>query len=131
MDILSVFGIRGRSKEVHHLNDALRDVGLHSARVPDSVKLAAVKLLKEAEGGKLTDPAKSCAEAAPLLAYCMLGIDDFTSANGETLREAAECRLRLAIDYGESLDARLAMLTLIAGTIHPGVVEAFDLELAP
>ena len=61
----------------------------------------------------------------------MLGIDDFTSANGETLREAAECRLRLAIDYGESLDARLAMLTLIAGTIHPGVVEAFDLELAP
>ena len=50
MDILSVFGIRGRSKEVHHLNDALRDVGLHSARVPDSVKLAAVKLLKEAEG---------------------------------------------------------------------------------
>ena len=57
MDILSVFGIRGRSKEVHHLNDALRDVGLHSACVPDSVKLAAVKLLKEAEGGKLSNPA--------------------------------------------------------------------------
>ena len=131
MDILSVFGIRGRSKEVHHLNDALRDVGLHGASVPESVKLAAVNLLKEAEGENLLDPAKSCAEAAPLLAYCILGSDDFTSANGDSLREAAERRLRLAIDHGESLDARLALLTLIAGTIHPAVVESFDLELAP
>ena len=42
---------------------------------------------------------------------------------------AAEARLRHAIDSGESLDARVAMLTLLANVVEPGVVERFDLAV--
>ncbi len=129
MDILSVFGIRGRPKEVHQLEDALSARGLHPKRVPDSVKLAAVKLMKEADGGAMADAEASCARAASLLVYCMLGSDDYTTANGTGETAAAEARLRHAIESGESHDARLAMLTLLARVIHPDVVEKFDLEL--
>ncbi len=129
MDIFGVFGIRGRAKEVHHLDDAFQALGLHPARVPDSVKLAAVKLLKEAEGGKMLDAVKSCMDAALLLAYCMLGSDSFMEANGRAKTDAAKFRLRLSIRNGESLDAKLAMLTLFADTIHPAVVQEFDLEV--
>ena len=129
MDILGVFGIRGRTKEVHHLDDAFQALGLHPARVPDSVKLAAVKLLKEAEGGKLRDAVKSCMDAALLLAYCMLGSDSFMEANGGAKTDAAKYRLRLSTRDGTCLDAKLAMLTLFADTIHPAVVQEFDLEV--
>jgi len=129
MDILSVFGIRGRPKELHQLEDALSALGLHPERVPDSVKLAAVKLMKEADGGTMEDVEASCARAAPLLGYCMLGSDDYTRANGTGETAAAEARLCHAIEGGESLDARLAMLTLFARVIHPDVVERFELKL--
>ena len=129
MDILSVFGIRGRPKEVHPLEDALSALGLHPKRVPDSVKLAAVKLMKEAEGGAMANTEASCALAAPLLAYCMLGSDGYKTANGTGETAAAEARLRHAIETGKSLDARLAMLTLLARVINPDVVERFELEL--
>ena len=129
MDIFGVFGIRGRAKEVHHLDDAFQALGLHPARVPDSVKLAAVKLLKEAEGGKLRDAVKSCMDAALLLAYCMLGSDSFMEANGGAKTDAAKYRLRLSTRDGTCLDAKLAMLTLFADTIHPAGVQEFDLEV--
>jgi len=129
MDILSVFGIRGRPKEVHQLEDALSALGLHPKRVPDSVKLAAVKLMKEAEGGAMADAEASCARAAPLLAYCMIGGDDYTTANGTGETAAAEARLRHAIESGESLDARLAMLTLLAQATHPEIIDRFDLRV--
>ncbi len=35
MDILNIFGIRGRAKEVYRLDDAMRLVGLHPQGVPD------------------------------------------------------------------------------------------------
>ena len=72
MDILSVFGIRGRPKEVHRLSDALRNAGIHPALVPDSVKIAVIKLLRENDGGKISDIDTSCEKAAPMVAYCML-----------------------------------------------------------
>jgi hypothetical protein len=64
-----------------------------------------------------------------LLGYCMLGSDDYTRANGTGETAAAEARLCHAIEGGESLDARLAMLTLFARVIHPDVVERFELKL--
>ena len=129
MDILSVFGIRGRSKEVHHLNDALRAVGLHPQLAPDSIKIATVKLLKEAEGGSMSDVPASCARAAPMLAYCMLGAEEFEAANGTASMEVVEGRLNHAIDQGESIDARLAMLTLLANVTHPAIIERYGLSL--
>ena len=129
MDILSVFGIRGRPKEVHRLSDALRDAGIHPALVPDSVKIAVIKLLRENDGGKIADIDTSCEEAAPMVAYCMLGRDDYADVNDVAAADEVENRLRLAIDSGESLDAQLAMLTLLARVTHPDVVDTFDLEI--
>lgn len=129
MDILSVFGIRGRSKEVHRLNDALRALGLPPKLVPDSVKLTTIKLLKEAGGGTPADIDAGCERVAPMLAYCVLGREEFTATNGAVATSAIEARLRHAIESGESLDAQLAMLTLLAQVIRPEVVERFDLQM--
>lgn len=129
MDFLSVFGIRGRSKEVHRLDDAMRAVGLVPKLVPDSVKLTVLKLLKEAEGGDLADVDASCARAAPMLAYCVLGSEEFSEANGPDATSAIEARLHHAIEIGESLDARFAMLTLLAKITQPEVIARFDLRL--
>lgn len=129
MDILSVFGIRGRPKEVHRLSDALRDAGIHPASVPDSVKIAVIKLLRENDGGKIADIDTSCEKAAPMVAYCMLGRNEYADVNDVAAADEVENRLRLAIDSGESLDAQLAMLTLLARVTHPDVVDTFDLEI--
>ena len=129
MDILSVFGIRGRAKEVHRLDDAMRAVGLAPNRVPESVKLTVLNLLKDAEGGVLADVDASCARAAPMLAYCVLGSEEFSNANGPDATSAIEARLHHAIESGESLDARFAMLTLLARVTRPEVIERFDLRL--
>lgn len=129
MDILGIFGIRGRPKEVHRLDDAMRAVGVTPKRVPDSVKLTVLRLLKDAEGGAMADVDASCARAAPMLAYCVLGREDFRDANGPEAASAIEARLHHAIESGESLDARLAMLTLVAGVTEPEVIERFGLRL--
>lgn len=129
MDILSVFGIRGRPKEVHRLSDALRDAGIRPALVPDSVKIAVIKLLRENDGGKIADIDTSCEKAAPMVAYCMLGRDEYAEVNDVAAADEVENRLRLAIDSGESLDAQLAMLTLLARVTHPDVVDTFDLKI--
>ena len=129
MDILSVFGIRGRAKEVYRLDGALRSVGLEPKGVPNSVKLTTLRLLKDAEGGTIADIDASCERAAPMLAYCVLGREDFDKANGPEATSAVEARLHHAIDNGESLDARIAMLTLLAKVAEPGVVERFDLDV--
>ncbi len=129
MDILSVFGIRGRAKEVYRLDGAMRAFGLEPKGVPDSVKLTVLRLLKDAEGGAIADIDVSCERVAPVLAYCVLGRDDFDEVNGSEATAAAEARLRHAIDSGESLDARVAMLTLLANVVEPGVVERFDLAV--
>jgi hypothetical protein len=129
MDFLSVFGIRGRSKEVHRLDDAMRAVALPPKLVPDSVKLTVLNLLKDAEGGVLADVDASCARAAPMLAYCVLGSEEFSEANGPDATLAIEARLHHAIEIGESLDARFAMLTLLAKVTQPKVIERFDLRL--
>lgn len=129
MDILSVFGIRGRPREVHRLSDALRDAGIHPALVHDSVKIAVIKLLRENDGGKIADIDTSCEKAAPMVAYCMLGRDEYADVNDVAAADEVENRLRLAIDSGESLDAQLAMLTLLARVTHPDVVDTFDLEI--
>ncbi len=129
MDFLNVFGIRGRPKEMHRLDDAMRTVGLAPKQVPDSVKLTVLNLLKDAEGGALADVDASCARAAPMLAYCVLGRTEFGKANGPDATSAIEARLHHAIENGESLDARFAMLTLLAQITQPMVIKRFDLRL--
>jgi len=109
---------------LRRLDQALLDVGLHPRQVPEAVKLTTLKLLGEAGAGP--DPA-SCTAAADLLGYCVLGAQSFTEHNDPDLREAVETRLEAALEAGDSLDARLVLLTLHAGVIQPSVVERYNL----
>ncbi len=129
MDILSIFGIRGRPKEVHYLNDAIREIGIQPSLVADSVKISVIKLLREAEGGNFKDIVASCEKAAPMVVYCMLGRDDYEEINNGEAADEIEKRLSLAINSGDSLDAQLIMLTLFANIAHPNVIEKFDLNI--
>ena len=123
--MLGLFGIFGRSHELKHLDQALLTVGLHPRLVPDAVKLTTLKLLREAGAGR--NPAAATA-AAELLGYCILGAEEFTESNGPGLSESVEARLAVALEAGDSLDARVVLLTLHAGVIQPGVVERYELR---
>jgi hypothetical protein len=123
--MLGFFGIFGRSQELQRLDKALLGVGLHPRLVPEAVKLTTLKLL--GEFGARRDPA-SCAAAAELLGYCVLGAQGFTEHNDPSLTDAVEGRLAAALEAGDNLDARIVLLTLHAGVIQPSVVEHFDLR---
>lgn len=117
----------GRSADLVQLDDALRAFDLHPARVPEGAKLALVNLMKD------HDPAGEPPEhaypfTAWLFAYCALGPEAFTIANGPQPAEDAERRLEAALDAGEGFDADIVLLTLHAKLIHPRLVEQWGLE---
>jgi hypothetical protein len=122
--MLGLFGIFGRSHELQRLDQALRGVGLNPRLMPEAVKLTTLKLLGEAGGGP--NPASYTA-AAELLGYCVLGASGFTECNDPSLTEAVEVRLAAALAAGDSLDARVVLLTLHASMIQPSVVERYGL----
>lgn len=124
---LGLFGIFGRSQELRDFDKALRAVDLHPNLVPDAVKLAAVKLIKEQAQGRAPAP-ESYRAAVELLAYCMLGAESFAGANDAELASQVERRIEAALDRNDSLDAQLVLLTLHAKVIQPSVVEFFQLE---
>ena len=124
---LGLFGLFGRSADLRQLDDALRAVDLHPRLVPEAVKLTAVGLLKDhAPGGE--PPSHSYRSAAELLAYCMIGAEGFAGANDSVLARQVESRIESALQSGESLDARLILLTIHAKIVQPSVVAAFGLE---
>jgi len=124
--MLGLFGIFGRSLDMQRIDDSLRAFGLHPNRMPEAVKLAMLKQLKDANGGRSPMP-PACASAAELVVYCSLGTKEFAEANGPSRTEAAEARLVAAMELGYGADARLVLLTLHAHVIHPSVVERFHL----
>ncbi len=125
--MLGLFGIFGRSRELQRLDQAVRTVGLHPRLVPEAVKLTTLKLLKEAHSGASPAP-RAYYAAAELLGYCVLGVQGFTESNGLGLTEAVEARLKAALEAGDSLDARVVLLTLHADVIQPSVIEHYGLE---
>lgn len=124
--MFGLFGRFGRARELRQLDDALRAVDLHPALVPDAVELTVVRLLKDEAAGPPT-PAHYAA-AAELLAYCVIGAEGFAGVTSEARALAVEDRIEAALDAGDSLDARLVLLTLHADLIQPSVVAHFALE---
>jgi hypothetical protein len=124
---IGLFGVFGRSAELRELDKALRSVDLHPNLVPEAVKLASVKLLREHAPDGAVAPA-SYRAAAEIVAYCMIGGDAFAHANDETLAAAVERRIEAALEPGTSLDAKLVLLTLHARVIQASVVHDFGLE---
>ena len=126
--MLGMFGLFGRAAELERLDLALRAVGLHPRAVSDAVKLTTIKVLKEARGGSVPDQ-PACVAAAELLGYCVLGPVAFTAANGAARTEAVEARLVAAFETDGRVDARLVLLSMHAGLIHPTVVERYQLTV--
>ena len=122
--MLGLFGLFGRSRQMQRFDDALRAAGLHPRIVPEAVKLATMKQLKEAPGGD-----GSYAAAAELLSYCILGPRAFIESNDAERIDAVEARILGAIEAGHGLDARLILLTLHAKLTHPSVIDRYDLAV--
>ena len=118
--MLGFFGSFGRSQELRRLDQAVRAVGLHPLLVPEAVKFATLNLLREVSAVSDQRPYTTVAE---LLGYCVLGAQGFTECNDLGLTEAVEARLATALEAGDSLDARVVLLTLHAGVIQPGVCQ--------
>jgi hypothetical protein len=122
-----MFGIFGRSQELQSLDRALRSAGILPRGVPEAVKLTTLKQLKEFNLGRSPD-AHALKLAAELIAYCLLGPEEFRQTNGASRAENIESRLGDALETGLGLDARLVLLTLHARLIHPGAVQRFHLS---
>ncbi len=120
--MLGLFNMFGRSRELRALDQALREAGVHPQAAPEAVKLATIRLLKERSG------AVAYEDAAQLLAYCMLGREQFIDANGDRAAGDVEARLETAASEGEGRDAKLILLALHAGVAVPEVAELFDVE---
>lgn len=124
---IGLFGIFGRSGDLRQFDEALRSVDMHPKLVPEAVKLTAVKLLKEHAIGPEPAP-QSYRAAAEIVGYCMVGEEAFAGANDGVLAQQVERRIEAALELGDSLDARLVLLTLHAKVIQPSVVARFGLE---
>jgi len=126
---LGFLGTFGRSSDLRQFDQALRSLDLHPKLVPEAVKLTVCALLKE-DADSEDPPPHSYRPAAEIIAYCMVGPDAFAGANEAELALAVERRIEAALVAGDSLDARLVLLTLHARVIQPSVVARFELESA-
>ena len=124
---LGLFGIFGRSADLRQMDQALRSVDVHPRLVPEAVKLTAVALLKDHAIGPEPAP-QAYPAAAEIIAYCMIGPEAFTGANGDDRTHAVARRIEAALDKPEGLDAQLVLLMLHAKIIQPSVVHQFQLD---
>lgn len=113
---------------MQRLERAFDAVGLRSRGVPDAVKLAALKQMKDAGSETMPSP-EACAATAELLGYCMMGAESFAEINGAACAAAVETRLTRAIEAGDGLDARLVLLTLHAGLVREEVMRRYELAV--
>lgn len=102
-----------------------RSVDVHPRLVPEAVKLAIVRLLKDgAEGGEPAPPAYRA--AAEIVGYCMIVAKPSRPPMAPSLRPEVEGRIERALIAGSKLDARLVLLTLHAGVCQPSVIARFE-----
>jgi hypothetical protein len=126
--MLGLFNLFGRSAALKALEHALREAGLHPLVVPEAVKITIVRLNKEQAAAGAGPREAAYAEAAQLLAYCMLGRDQFIASNSIREADRADLRIEHALIAGDSLDAWLVLLALHAGIIAPSIAERLEVE---
>ncbi len=121
--MFGLFALFGRSRAMQQLDWELRAAGIHPKLVPEAVKIAALRLMKDC--GRVADP--DYVSVSQMIAYCSLGHRDFENMNDAALTQEIEARIAGALD-GDNLDARLVLLALHSGLIAADVVEQFGLE---
>jgi hypothetical protein len=122
--LLTLFGRSAAQKALDH---ALREAGLHPLVVPEAVKITIVRLNKEQAAGAGPREA-DYSEAAQLLAYCMLGRDQFIASNSVHEADRADLRVEHALIAGDSIDAKLILLALHSGIVAPSIAERLEVE---
>jgi hypothetical protein len=123
---LGFFNVFGRSADLRQLDDAFRTLDVHPRTVPEPVKLAMARFIKDASGDE--PPPAAFERAAELVGYCVVGANGFAGANGERLTDDVERRIEQALLSGTSGDAQLVLLALHAKIVQASVVDAFDLQ---
>jgi len=121
-----LFDMLGPSAAIRALDDALRGSGVHPLLVPEPVKLTVIRLNTREDGPRNQDVA--FAEASQLLAYCMLGHEQFATSNSSQDADRIDSRVEAALDDGDTLDAKLILLALHAGLIAPEIADRIDLD---
>ncbi len=126
--MLGLFNVFGRAESLKALDQAFREFDVHPRLVPEAVKLATIRLMQKASDAdyKLRD--SDYEKAAELLSYSILGPDQFVASNTLEAADVAERRLEEAIAAGDSMDARLILLAVHSGVIHPTLAEQVDSE---
>lgn len=121
-----LFDMLGRSTAMRALDDALRASGLHPLLVPEPVKLTVIQLNKKHAAPNAQD--LNFADAAQLLAYCILGREQFADSNSVAEAGEADQRVEAALVAGDSPDAKLILLAHHAGLISPEVADWIELD---
>lgn len=131
---IGVFMIRffdmflGRSSAIRALDDALRAAGLHPLLVPEPVKLTVIQLTKKHAARQTQEAA--FADAAQLMAYCILGHEQFADSNSSEEAGRADQRVEAAMEEGDTLDAKLILLAFHAGLITPEIADRIEIDEA-
>jgi hypothetical protein len=126
--MFSLFDLFGRSAPQKALDHALREAGLHPLLVPEPVKLTILQLQKKDEGTRTKTREAAYDEAAQLLAYCMLGREQFVGSNNPDAADRVDTRFEAAIAAGDSSDAKIILLALHSGLISPEIADRIDVE---
>ena len=112
----------------------LSSAGLHPSLVDEGIKLAILKLKKQAlaqanaQSG-LTGEEGLLADCAWLFGYCYLGPKEFAEAHGEELAREWAARLDASEHNEESGDAEVVLLALTSGFADPEIARRFDVEM--
>lgn len=126
--MLGLFNFFGRDEGLKALDLALREFDVHPRIVPEAVKLATIKLMQKASAAGYVLGDSDYGKAAELLSYSVLGHDQFVASNSLDAAERAEQRLEEAIEVGDSIDAKLILLAVHSGIIHPVLADQVDSE---
>ncbi|MEO1190657.1 MAG: hypothetical protein AAFY02_02805 [Pseudomonadota bacterium] len=127
----------GGSLSLEWLDQGLESSGLAPGGFPEPLRLAMVRLTKDAldlpqrgepKGLARQQLVEALSRSGRLFAYCYQGSRDFTDREGPEIAAEMEARLTNALDAPEGLDARIISLTLLSGYAHGEVAARFETE---
>lgn len=124
--MLGILDLFGRSAALKALDHALREAGLHPLLVPEPVKLTILQLQTKEEGMRTRTREAADDAAAELLAYCLLGREQFIESNNLGAADRVEHRFEAAIAEGDSGDAKIILLAYHSGLIAAQIADRID-----
>ncbi len=128
----------GGTVSLEWLDQGLEATGLSPSGFPEPLRLAMVRLTKDAMGlpqrgepmGAAAQPLiETLHRSGRLFAYCYQGHEGFADGQGEPEADALRARLDVAAEAPEALDARIVSLALLSGYAHPEIASRYEAEV--